>query len=104
MTTIYDECSKDELLQIVSEMQKYLNDSKNDLQQATNEIKLLNNQICNLQRNVGYLCEENNQLKLRNKMLTKIGLNSIYGIHCCKNHCVYTDTDSIKSESEDNKK
>ena len=49
------------------------------------------------------LSEENNQLKFRNKMLTKIGLNSIYGIHCCKNHCVYTDTDSIKSESEDNK-
>ena len=49
------------------------------------------------------LSEENNQLKFRNKMLTKIGLNSIYGIHCCKNHCVYTDTDSIKEESEDNK-
>ena len=49
------------------------------------------------------LSEENNQLKLRNKMLTKIGLNSVYGIHChcCKNHCVYTDTDSIKTESED---
>ena len=46
------------------------------------------------------LYEENNQLKLRNKMLTKIGLNSIYGIHCCKNHCVYIDTDSIKSEGE----
>lgn len=46
------------------------------------------------------LAEENNQLKFRNKMLTKIGLNSIYGIHCCKNHCVYTDTDSIKTESE----
>lgn len=46
------------------------------------------------------LSEENNQLKLRIKMLTKIGFNSIYGIHYCKNHWVYTDTDSIKSESE----
>ena len=46
------------------------------------------------------LSEENNQLKSRNKMLTKIGLNSIYGIHCCKNHCVYNDNDSVKSESE----
>lgn len=80
MTTIYDECSKDELLQIVSEMQ-------NDLNHAQNEIKLINKQIDNL-------IEENKQLKLRNKMLTKIDLNSIYGIHCCKNHCVYTDTDS----------
>lgn len=50
---------------------------------------------------VDELKKENNQLKSRNKMLTKIALNSIYGIHCCKNHCVYTDTDSIKSESED---
>ena len=103
MTTIYDECSKDELLQIVSEMQ-------NDLNQACNEIRLLNKQI-------DKLIEENNQLKLRNKLLTKIGFNSIYGTHCYKNycvnsvygsycyknHCVYTDTDSIKSESEDDK-
>lgn len=49
------------------------------------------------------LSEENNQLKFRNKLLIKIGLNSIYGIHCHKNHCVYTDTDSIKTESEDDK-
>lgn len=77
MSTIYDECSKDELLQIVSEMQ-------NDLNQACNEIRLLNKQI-------DKLIEENKQLKLRNKMLTKIGLNSIYGLNCCKNHCVYTD-------------
>ena len=40
------------------------------------------------------LSEENNQLKFRNKMLTKIGFNSIYGLNC------YTDTDSIKPESE----
>ena len=60
------------------------------------------------------LAEENNQLKLRNKMLTKFGLNSIYGnpcyknycvnsvygSYCCKKHCVYTDTDSIKSERD----
>ena len=35
-----------------------------ELEKATKEIKLLNNQIDNLQRNVGYLCEEN--IKLRN--------------------------------------
>ena len=78
-----------------------------ELEKATNEIKLLNNQIDNL-------IEENKQLKFRNKMLTKIGFNSIYGTHCYKNYCVnsiygsycckkhwtYTDTDSIKSESE----
>ena len=81
-----------------------------ELEKATNEIKLLNNQIDNL-------IEENKQLKFRNKMLTKIGFNSIYGTHCYKNYCVnsvygsycckkhwaYTDTDSIKAESEDNK-
>ena len=63
------------------------------------------------------LAKENNQLKFRNKMLTKIGFNSIYGTHCYKNYCVnsvygsycckkhwtYTDTDSIKTESEDTK-
>lgn len=49
------------------------------------------------------LAEENNQLKLRNKMLTKIGFNSIFGLNCGKNHWVYTDTDSIKAESEENK-
>lgn len=36
---------------------------QNDLHQATNEIKLLNNRVDNLQRNIGYLCEEN--IKLR---------------------------------------
>lgn len=46
------------------------------------------------------LVEENNQLKLRNKMLTKVFSNSIYGGCCYKNHWVYTDTDSIKTESE----
>lgn len=49
------------------------------------------------------LSEENKQLKFRNKMLINTGINSVYGINCCKNHWVYTDTDSIKSESEDNK-
>lgn len=75
------------------EHEQTIEELQNDLKQAQNEIKLLNKQIDNL-------ITENNQLKLQNKMLTKIGLNSIYGINCCKNHCVYTDTDSIKSESE----
>lgn len=84
MTTIYAECSKDELLQIVTEMQ-------NDLNQAHNEIKLLNKQIDrhitavndltdivetshnviadlkkennNLRRNIEYLCDENVRLR-----------------------------------------
>ena len=36
---------------------------QNDLRQARNEIKLLNNQLDMLQRNVGYLCEENRKLR-----------------------------------------
>ena len=89
------------------ELEMTIEELQNDLKQAQNEIKLLNKQIDNL-------IEENNQLKFQNKMLTKIGLNSIYGnpcyknycvnsiygSHCYKNHCVYTDTDSIKSENE----
>lgn len=31
--------------------------------QAHNEIRLLNNQIDNLQKNIGYLCEENTRLR-----------------------------------------
>lgn len=49
------------------------------------------------------LSEENSQLKFRIKMLIKTGKNSVYGMNYCKNHWVYTDTDSIKTESEDNK-
>lgn len=75
------------------ELELTIEELQNDLKQAQNEIKLLNKQIDNL-------ITENNQLKLQNKMLIKIGLNSVYGIHCCKNHCFYTDTDSIKAESE----
>ena len=71
-----------------------LSDSKNDLQQAVNEIKLLNKQI-------DKLIAENNDLRLKNKMLTKIGLNSYYGLYACKKHCCYADTDSIK-ETNDN--
>ena len=74
----------------------------------TNENKSLYKEIDRLRKvieikdaEIVRLAEENNQLKLRNKMLTKIGRNSIYGISCYKNHCVYTDTDSIKVESED---
>ena len=73
------------------ELEQTIEELQNDLKQAQNEIKLLNNQI-------DKLIAENEQLKFRNKMLIKIGLNSIYGIHCCKNHCVYTDTDSIKTD------
>lgn len=76
------------------ELELTIEELQNDLKQAQNEIKLLNNQT-------DKLIAENNRLKLLNKMLTKIVLNSIYGIHCCKNHCVYTDIDSIKAESEE---
>lgn len=141
MSTIYDECSKDELLQIAYEMQKDLNDSKkeneeqqqtindlqkenkelqwllddtrsdligaiNDYKQATNEINLLNKQIDRQNTAVNDLSdivetshkvidglkEENDKLKFRLKMLTKVCLNSIYGI---------TGTDNIK-ETKDN--
>lgn len=78
------------------ELEQTIEELQNDLKQAQNEIKLLNNQT-------DKLIAENNQLKLLNKMLAKIDLNSIYGIHCCKNHCVYTDTDSIKTERESDK-
>ena len=74
-----------------------LTDSKNDLKQAVNEIKLLNKQI-------DKLIAENNDLRLKNKMLTKIGLNSYYEIYACKKHCCYADTDSIKeiNDNDDN--
>lgn len=140
MSTIYDECSKDELLQIAYEMQKDLNDSKkenqrlhevikikdnervnidneniylsaeltsakNDYKQATNEIALLNRQLDRQTTSVNDLAdivetnhkvidglkEENNKLKFRLKMLTKVCLNSIYGI---------TGTDNIKETTE----
>lgn len=71
MTTIYNECSKDELLQIVSEMQ-------NDLNQAHKEIKLLNNQIGNLQRNVAYLCDENIRLRHELNEVKNNANNKIY--------------------------
>lgn len=91
------------------ELEQTIEELQNDLNQARNEIKLLNKQIDrhitavnDLTDIIDELKKENNRLKFRNKMSTKIGfLNSIYGSHCCKNHCVYTDTDSIKSESED---
>lgn len=81
MTTIYDDCSKDELLQIVSEMQ-------NDLNLASHEIRILNKQM-------DKLIAENNDLRLRRKMVAKNLLNQLYG-------CCYVDTDSIKAESEEN--
>lgn len=87
MTTIYDDCSKEELLQIVSEMQSSLNYCKIDLKQAVIEIKLLNKQI-------DKLITENNALRQTRKMFTKTLLNQLYG-------CCYADTDSIKAESED---
>lgn len=83
-----------ELVKENKELQRKFDDTTNDYKLASYEISVLNKYI-------DKLTTENNQLKLRNKMLTKIGLNSIYGIHCCKNHCVYTDTDSIKTESEE---
>lgn len=83
-----------DLVEENKELQRKFDDTTNDYKLASYEISVLNKYI-------DKLTTENNQLKLRNKMLTKIGLNSIYGIHCCKNHCVYTDTDSIKTESEE---
>lgn len=64
------------------------NKLQNDLQQTVNEVKLLNKQIDKLKT-------ENNDLRLRHKMFKRTLLNSWYGSFC------YTDTDSIKSESED---
>ena len=60
---------------------------KNDLQQSTNEIKLLNKRI-------DELILDNNDLKHRRKLLVKQLLNTMYGFD-------YADTDSIKSESEE---
>lgn len=146
MSTIYDGCSKDELLQIAYEMQKDLNDSKKEKQrlhdvikitdnervnlvaenkylsaeltsaikvynQATNEIALLNRQLERQTTSVNDLAdivetnhkviadlkEENAKLHIILKMLTKVCLNSIYGI----SGTIYTDTDSIK-ETKDN--
>lgn len=57
MTTIYDECSKDELLQIVSEMQ-------NDLNQSRNEIKLLNKELNGLYKDLEKANTEINRLKM----------------------------------------
>lgn len=90
-----------ELVKENKELQRIINDLQSELTGATNDYKLASYEISVLNKYIDKLTTENNQLKLRNKMLTKIGLNSIYGIHCCKNHCVYTDTDSIKSESEE---
>lgn len=57
MTTIYDECSKDELLQIVSEMQ-------NDLNQSSNEIELLNKELNGLYKDLEKANTEINRLKM----------------------------------------
>lgn len=110
MTTIYDECSKEELLQIVSEMQTDLNNCKNDLQQAINENKLINKnldrqlevvdnikEIAEIQHEtINKITEENRELKCRLKILNKAFLNSIYGI----TGTIYADTDSIKETTE----
>ena len=123
MTTIYDECSKDELLQIVSEMRDDLNqahieirllnkqidtliaenkelqskfdDTTSELVGATNEYKLVSYEISVLNKYIDKLTTENNDLKFRFNMFKKLCLNSIYGITVPKH------TDSIKSESEE---
>lgn len=69
------------------ELEQTIEELQNDLNQAQNEIKLLNKQI-------DKLIVENNDLKLRHKMLVKSLLNQLYG-------CCYEDTDSIKAESEE---
>ncbi len=45
------------------ELELTIEELQNDLKQEHNEIKLLNKQIGNLQRNVSYLCEENRKLR-----------------------------------------
>ncbi len=45
------------------ELEMTIEELQNDLKQARNEIRVLNNQKDNLQRNVGYLCEENRKLR-----------------------------------------
>lgn len=90
------------------EIEQTIHELQTVLKFRTNENKSLYKEIDRLRKVIEIkdaenlrLAEENNQLKLRNKMLTKIGFNSIYGLNCGKNHWVYTDTDSIKSESEE---
>ena len=55
-----------------------IRDTHNDLQQSFNEIKLLNNQIGNLQRNIEYLCEENIRLRHELNEVKNNANNKIY--------------------------
>lgn len=48
MTTIYDDCSKEELLQIVSEMQKDLNDSKKEIERLHKVFDIKDDARCEL--------------------------------------------------------
>ena len=99
----------------ISELQTLLKFRTNENKSLYKEINRLREVIEIKDAENVRLAEENKQLKFRNKMLTKIGFNSIYGTHCYKNYCVnsiygsycckkhwtYTDTDSIKPESEE---
>lgn len=98
----------EELEQTIDELQTALKYRRNEnielskqVERYAKDIDNANNDYKKCYAENVRLAEENNQLKLRIKMLTKIGFNSIYGIHChwCKDHWVYTDTDSIKTES-----
>lgn len=59
-------CLQDEnkkLHRNINDLQSELVGATNDYKQTVNEVKNLNKQIDMLQRNVGYLCEENRKLR-----------------------------------------
>lgn len=99
-----------ELVEENKKLKKCLTIADNDLQQATNEVSILNRQLDRQNNAVNDLSDivdtshkviddlktENKELKFKLKMLTKVYMNSIYGITATD----YTDTDSIKETTE----
>ena len=92
------------------ELEQTIEELQNDLQQATNEVSILNRQLDRQNNAANDLADivdtshkviddlktENKELKFKLKMLTKVYMNSIYGITATD----YTDTDSIKETTE----